>query len=74
MFGISSDRGSGGDFSEVTNVEIKKQPDGTSRGFAFVTFAEKVLRPAKNRVGWFGDGEGLLDVFQKKEQFGGKYD
>ena len=29
-------------FSEVTNVEIKKQPDGTSRGFAFVTFAEKV--------------------------------
>ena len=28
--------------SEVKNVEIKKQPDGTSRGFAFVTFAEKV--------------------------------
>jgi hypothetical protein len=26
----------------VKNVEIKKQPDGTSRGFAFVTFAEKV--------------------------------
>ena len=34
-------------FREVTNVEIKKQPDGTSRGFAFVTFAEKVLRPGK---------------------------
>ena len=28
---------------KVTNVEIKKQPDGTSRGFAFVTFAEKEL-------------------------------
>ncbi|CAJ1459291.1 unnamed protein product [Effrenium voratum] len=27
----------------VTNVEIKKQPDGTSRGFAFVTFAEKAF-------------------------------
>ena len=28
-------------YGQVTNVEIKKQPDGTSRGFAFVTFAEK---------------------------------
>ncbi|CAE7564547.1 HRP1 [Symbiodinium natans] len=28
-------------FGQVSNVEIKKQPDGTSRGFAFVTFAEK---------------------------------
>ena len=40
-FEISSDRETP-NFSEVTNVEIKKQPDGTSRGFAFVTFAEKV--------------------------------
>ena len=31
-------------YLEVTNVEIKKQPDGTSRGFAFVTFAEKAMR------------------------------
>ena len=30
-------------YAEVSNVEIKKQPDGTSRGFAFVTFAEKDL-------------------------------
>eukprot|EP00913_Durusdinium_trenchii_P019481 g18313.t1 len=29
-------------FGQVNHVEIKKQPDGTSRGFCFVTFAEKV--------------------------------
>lgn len=30
-------------FGQVTNVEIKKQPDGTSRGFCFVTFADKAF-------------------------------
>ena len=35
-------------FGQVTSVEIKKQPDGTSRGFCFVTFADKAMS-ARNR-------------------------
>ena len=52
-------------------MEIKKQPDGTSRGFAFVTFAEKV---SKRRPISPGMETGIVRCVREKERLNGKYE